>query len=164
VVDQQLQQWRRRWGWQRQFNYIVTETYGVRAWAYVRDLCVFGYGQTRTRTHTTHYKITEAPKYKIGPTTKDPVSGGKIQTVDSAGLGGVIGDGRWGVGMVEMQFNFNEPPRRLKGLADGSESNLNVQRATQIQSVARLHDVHYTRVCVCVCVIYSIVCTRTLWH
>jgi hypothetical protein len=50
--------------------------------------------------------------------------------------------------VVEMQFNFNEPPRRLKGLADGSESNLNVRRAAQIQSVARLHDVHYTRVCV----------------
>lgn len=60
---------------------------------------------------------------------------------------------RWPVRGVEWKCNLTLMNHR-DGLRDslmGSESNLNVQRAAQIQSVARPRDIHYARVDVCVC-------------
>jgi len=68
--------------------------------------------------------------------------GGKTQTVDAAGL----------EGQVEWKCNLTLMNHR-DGLRDslmGSESNLNVRRAAQIQSVARPRDIHYTHARLCV--------------
>jgi len=68
--------------------------------------------------------------------------GGKTQTVDAAGLEGGV---EWKCNLTLMNHRDG-----LRDSLMGSESNLNVRRAAQIQSVARPRDIHYTHARLCV--------------
>jgi len=114
-------------------------------------ICVFGYGKTRTHTH---HKVTVARNIRSD-----------WQWGHGVGLASGEDTNSWsgGSGVVEgWKCNLTLMNHR-DGLRDslmGSESNLNVRRAAQIQSVARPRDVHFLLVCVYIyihCIYYIIV-------
>lgn len=142
------------------------------------DLCVFGYGQTRTLAHTIPPQGHRGPEHKIGPTMRTRRGGGEWRRYKQ------LKRLWWGGGVEGWKCNLTLMNHR-DGLRDslmGSESNLNVRRAAQIQSVARPRGVHFMLVCIYYIIVntymhyiyyilytymhyvYIIYCTGALWH